>query len=703
VALTESDLSELLAALKAGEMTDTIRSSLEWILRQLIEAEATAVIGASPHERTETRTAQRNGHRPKLVSTAAGDVELAIPKLRAGSFFPSLLERRRRIDRALYAVVMEAYVHGISTRKVDDLVKALGAASGISKSEVSRICAELDRDLGAFRDRPLDHVRFPYVFVDATYVKGRVRGRVVSRAVVIATGVTATGDREVLGIDVGDSEDGAFWTAFLKGLRARGLGGVQLVVSDHHLGLKTAIAAVFVGAAWQRCRVHFMLGGSLRSPERPARSLRSRSAVSPGWISCWPRLGAPVTKCRARCGSGGSRRWHKRSLSCRTQLCRSGPAAPLSMVTDPAPTSGMNNRWGVAGADAHKHSITIAVLDSTGGVVDEATFDITSEGVVELMDWLQGLPVEIARVGIEGSAGWGLPVAEFLVRAGVDVREVNPARTSDRRRRRRRPKTDREDARAIAREVLADEALPPAVAAMPISDAHVEITVVCERRRSLVRRRQRLLNEAEAVLAKLPLQLRAQLPHGAVRTRLRVLARIDPTLNDDRVVWLTEMLADLLDWEARIKQLEARLPALLDACGSTLTQEVGIAAVSAAELVAEVGDPTRFRSEGAFARWAGIAPVAVSSGEGEDEPDKHRLDLLGNRTVNRILYVMSITQARHDPTGRAFLDRKRTEGKTKKQARRAHKRQLANRVIRRMWADHRRVHSPPTPKLAAVG
>ena len=256
--LTEFDLSELLAALKAGEMTDTIRTSLEWILQQLIEAEATAVIGAGPNERTETRTTQRNGHRARLLSTPAGDVELAIPKLRQGSFFPSLLERRRRIDRALYAVVMEAYVHGVSTRKVDDLVKALGAASGISKSEVSRICAELDRDLSTFRDRPLDHVAFRYVFLDATYIKGRVHGHVVSRAVVIATGVTATGDREVLGIDVGDSEDGAFWTAFLKGLRARGLAGVKLVISDHHLGLKAAIAAVFIGSSWQRCRVHFM-------------------------------------------------------------------------------------------------------------------------------------------------------------------------------------------------------------------------------------------------------------------------------------------------------------------------------------------------------------------------------------------------------------------------------------------------------------
>jgi putative transposase len=270
VALRESDLSELLAALKAGEMTDTIRSSLEWVLQQLIEAEATAVIGAAPHERTGTRTTQRNGHRPRLLSTPAGDVDLEIPKLRQGSFFPSLLERRRRIDRALFAVVMEAYVHGVSTRKVDDLVKALGADSGISKSEVSRICAELDRDLTAFRDRPLDHTRFVYVFLDATYVKGRVRGRVVSRAVVIATGVTATGDREVLGIDVGDSEDGAFWTAFLKGMRARGLAGVQLVISDHHLGLKQAIGAVFIGAGWQRCRVHFMRNVLSKVPKASA-------------------------------------------------------------------------------------------------------------------------------------------------------------------------------------------------------------------------------------------------------------------------------------------------------------------------------------------------------------------------------------------------------------------------------------------------
>jgi len=270
MALTESDLSALLEALKAGEFDERIRTSLQWILQQVIEAEAAAVIGAGPYERSDDRVAQRNGHRVRLLTTPAGDVELAIPKLREGSFFPSLLERRRRIDRALYAVVMEAYVHGVSTRKVDDLVKALGAPSGISKSEVSRICAGLDKELTEFRERRLDHVAFPYVFADATYVKGRVRGRVVSRAVVVATGVTANGDREVLGIEVGDSEDGAFWTAFFKGLRARGLGGVELVISDHHLGLKAAIEAVFIGAAWQRCRVHFMRNVLAKVPRASA-------------------------------------------------------------------------------------------------------------------------------------------------------------------------------------------------------------------------------------------------------------------------------------------------------------------------------------------------------------------------------------------------------------------------------------------------
>jgi putative transposase len=258
MALDQSALLEVLDALKAADVGDRVRTAAETVYQALIEAELTDLIGAAPHERSAERTAQRNGHRTRTLTTTAGDLELRIPKLRTGSFFPSLLERRRRVDQALFAVVMEAYLHGVSTRKVDDLVKALGADTGISKSEVSRICADLDAEVGAFRDRSLAEQHFPYVFLDATYCKARVNRRVVSQAVVIATGVRADGWREVLGFAVGDSEDGAFWTAFLRSLKARGLGGVQLVVSDAHTGLKQAISAVLLGAAWQRCRVHFL-------------------------------------------------------------------------------------------------------------------------------------------------------------------------------------------------------------------------------------------------------------------------------------------------------------------------------------------------------------------------------------------------------------------------------------------------------------
>ncbi|WP_242498321.1 IS256 family transposase, partial [Nocardioides glacieisoli] len=258
MALDNAALLEVLEAMQAAGVEDRVRTAAQTIYQALIDAELTAVIGAGPWERTDQRTALRNGSRPRTLTTTAGDLELRIPKLRAGTFFPSLLERRRRVDQALFAVIMEAYLHGVSTRKVDDLVKALGADSGISKSEVSRICADLDEEVGAFRDRTLADIAYPYVFLDATYCKARVNRRVVSQAVVIATGVTADGRREVLGFDVGDSEDGAFWTAFLRSLKARGLGGVQLVISDAHTGLKAAIASVFLGASWQRCRVHFM-------------------------------------------------------------------------------------------------------------------------------------------------------------------------------------------------------------------------------------------------------------------------------------------------------------------------------------------------------------------------------------------------------------------------------------------------------------
>jgi len=258
MALSQSALSELLDAFRAGDGVDLVRESVHMVMQELIEAEATERIGAGRYERSEDRITERNGSRPRLVTTQAGDVQLRIPKLRKGSFFPSILEPRRRIDRALYAVVMEAYVHGVSTRSVDDLVEAMGADSGISKSEVSRICAGLDEVVGAFRTWTLDHVEFPYVYLDATYLHVRNQtSQVVSMAVVVATGVTATGQREILGLDVGDSEDEVFWKGFMTSLKQRGLTGVRLVISDQHSGLVKALRRCFQGTAHQRCRVHF--------------------------------------------------------------------------------------------------------------------------------------------------------------------------------------------------------------------------------------------------------------------------------------------------------------------------------------------------------------------------------------------------------------------------------------------------------------
>jgi transposase-like protein len=258
MALSQSAVSELLEAFRTGEGVDLIRESVRMVMQELIEAEATEQIGAARYERSESRSNERNGARSRLLATQAGDVELRIPKLRKGSFFPVILEPRRRIDQALYAVVMEAYVCGVSTRSVDDLVAALGIDSGISKSEVSRICAGLDEVVTAFRTRRLDHVEFPYVYLDATYLHVRnVTSQVTSMAVVVATGIRADGGREVLGLDVGDSEDEVFWRGFLSELKKRGLAGVRLVISDQHAGLVAALTRSFQRAAHQRCRVHF--------------------------------------------------------------------------------------------------------------------------------------------------------------------------------------------------------------------------------------------------------------------------------------------------------------------------------------------------------------------------------------------------------------------------------------------------------------
>jgi putative transposase len=220
--LPQSAVSDLLEVLRTGEAVDMIRESVRTVLQELIEAEAAEFIGATRYERSESRTNERNGSRPRMLATKAGDIDLRIPKLRKGSFFPLILEPRRRIDQALYAVVMEASAAGVSTRSVDDLVAALGIDSGISKSEVSRICAGLDEVVTAFRTRRLDHTGFPYVYLDATYLHVRnSTSQVVSMAVVVATGITTDGGREVLGLDVGDSEDEVFWRGFLSALKRR--------------------------------------------------------------------------------------------------------------------------------------------------------------------------------------------------------------------------------------------------------------------------------------------------------------------------------------------------------------------------------------------------------------------------------------------------------------------------------------------------
>ncbi|HKR99221.1 MAG TPA: IS256 family transposase, partial [Candidatus Dormibacteraeota bacterium] len=239
----------------ADEHADVIREAVKAVAAEMMELEVSQLIGAERGERRpDDRATHRNGYRPRRWDTRAGEVELQIPKIRQGSYFPSFLEPRRRSEQALLAVIQQAYVCGVSTRRVDQLVESLGLR--ISKSEVSRICQALDEHVDAFRTRPLEG-RYPYLFLDAKVEKVRDGGRVVNKALVIAHGVHETGRREILSIDVGEAETEAFWTDFLRGLVARGLIGVQLAISDAHAGLKASIAKV-LGCAWQRCTVHFL-------------------------------------------------------------------------------------------------------------------------------------------------------------------------------------------------------------------------------------------------------------------------------------------------------------------------------------------------------------------------------------------------------------------------------------------------------------
>ncbi len=249
------DMMSLRRLLEKSSDADLLREMIGFTAQRLMALEMEGLTGAAPGERSPERINQRNGYRDRVWETRAGTVELHIPKLRKGSYFPAFLEPRRLAEKALSAVVQEAYVHGVSTRSVDDLVKAMGM-SGISKSQVSRLCEEIDEKVEAFLSRPLEG-DWPYLWIDATYVKTRESGRIVSVAIIVAVAVNSDGRREVLGMDIAPSEAEPFWTEFLRKLSRRGLRGVKLVISDAHEGIKAAVAKV-LHASWQRCRVHFM-------------------------------------------------------------------------------------------------------------------------------------------------------------------------------------------------------------------------------------------------------------------------------------------------------------------------------------------------------------------------------------------------------------------------------------------------------------
>ena len=277
---------DLLELLRKGGMdgdVDFTREALRVVVEGIMDAEVSSRIGAEYGERSPERVTQRNGYRSRAWDTRVGTMDLHIPKLREGSYFPSLLEPRRRSERALLAVIQQAYVGGVSTRRVDDLVKALGC-EGISKSQVSRICQELDV-VDGFMGRPLDAGPYPYLWLDALTQKVREDGRIVNVSVVVATAVNGEGKREIIGMDVGTSEDGAFWLAFLRSLSARGLGGVELVVSDAHQGLRGAIAAVFGGA--KSGQFAYYICGTLY--REGAGTCSARYLNAPGWRRSWSR------------------------------------------------------------------------------------------------------------------------------------------------------------------------------------------------------------------------------------------------------------------------------------------------------------------------------------------------------------------------------------------------------------------------------
>ena len=290
---------EVVREVLRDEHADVIRESVRAVAQELMEAEISELIGAQRGERTEDRATHRNGYRPRRWDTRAGEIELQIPKIRQGSYFPSFLQPRKRSEQALVSVVQQAYVCGVSTRRVDQLVESLGLR--ISKSEVSRISGLLDEQVTAFRQRPLEG-RYPYVFVDAKIEKVRDGGRVARKCVVVAHAVHETGRREIIGLDVGAAETEAFWTEFLRSLVARGLVGVQLAISDAHPGLKAAIARV-LAASWQRCTVHFLrdLRGHCRKDQHDALGALIRQIfTAPDGIEARRRLTDAISQLELR-------------------------------------------------------------------------------------------------------------------------------------------------------------------------------------------------------------------------------------------------------------------------------------------------------------------------------------------------------------------------------------------------------------------
>jgi transposase len=353
----------------------------------------------------------------------------------------------------------------------------------------------------------------------------------------------------------------------------------------------------------------------------------------------------------------------------------------------------------VGGIDPHQDTFTVGIIDPNGVELTHETFPTSAIGYLDAIELLTAHGVE--QVGVEGSAGWGAHVAIALVAAGFDAREVPAQRSAAQRRSRRLDKTDVVDAVAAARALLAEPTLGP-VQTLEVYDPLVaKIEAVLEHRRMLVTVRTLVLHHVQDQITKLPVEIRDQLSStGKIEGRLRRLEQIDTSVISTlagayRLSWLIPLVEQDRAARRQIRQLERDIDTLLDAHGTTLRDEAGIGPIAAATLLTEVGDPFRFARESKFARWCGTGAVALSSGEGNGQPVKHRLDFRGNRRINSVLYIASVTQHRDLDHARNYIDRKLGEGKTRRAARRAHKRHLANRVIRRMWNDETRRRDRP--------